>query len=260
VNRATDEGEMVLICKRASIIILIAIILLSGGNVGADDSDQNSDEFTPLFGKMIKLQPISCPDNDTCICLKLSTKTALFQPLRYTYSKWCPEKTDNSHPSIGLWSVTNYNEDWIKVEEGPYSFGKMHGKWIGWYPDGAKEGESSWRNGKQVGNMAAWHEKGQLKAKGFFKNGEMHGKWIQWYPNGTKKLEHYYNNGKWEGLYTSWYDNGQIHAKKFFKNNKKDGEWLDWNRDGQLIKKTIWENGNLISEKEIKPETANTKN
>ena len=45
----------------------------------------------------------------------------------------------------------------------------------------------------QNDTLRYYHEKGQLKDIGIFKNGKEHGKFISWWKNGNvKKMEYYY--------------------------------------------------------------------
>ena len=98
----------------------------------------------------------------------------------------------------------------------------------------------------------SWDQAGNKVDDGHFLNGKMDGQWIGWHPNGVKAAESNYSDGKQIGSFTTWHDNGRVEVKGQHKDDKANGEWLYWDKTGKLIKKLIWDNGNLISKLEIK--------
>ena len=49
------------------------------------------------------------------------------------------------------------------------------------------------------GEFYDWHNDGQMKAKGIYKDGKPEGEWISWYDNGPLKSKGIYKDGKQEG-------------------------------------------------------------
>jgi len=66
----------------------------------------------------------------------------------------------------------------------------------------------------------SWHEKGQKKHEGNWKDGKQDGLWTEWHENGQKQSETNYKDGKQDGLWLGWHENGQ----KAYEANFKDGE------------------------------------
>ena len=75
----------------------------------------------------------------------------------------------------------------------PFHDEPLTGKYIGWYENGQKKSESTYRNGKQVGLI------------------------VERYENGQKKTEENYKDGKLDGLSTEWYENGQKDSASTYK-------------------------------------------
>ena len=80
-----------------------------------------------------------------------------------------------------------------------------------------------------------WYENGQKQSEVTFKDGKINGLVTYWYENGEKKSEGTYRNGKKDGLFTWWYGNG----KKEYEGTYKDGKKIsvkEWNEDGSVKK------------------------
>ncbi len=52
-----------------------------------------------------------------------------------------------------------------------YKDGKYEGLQTGWYENGLKIGESNWKDGKPEGLVTEWYENGQKKSEGNYKDG-----------------------------------------------------------------------------------------
>ena len=84
------------------------------------------------------------------------------------------------------------------------------------------------RDGKQYigdsdlpfsGIAVAWHENGQKKVEGTFKDGLGNGGFRDFHPNGQKWIEGTYKDGKREGIWSKWDEDG----KKTMQSTFKDG-------------------------------------
>ena len=85
-----------------------------------------------------------------------------------------------------------------------------------------------------TGKVFDFHESGQKKLDGKYRNGLRNGKWTYWAENGKKVKEETYKDGKEDGLWTWWYENGQKKEEVTFK----DGEMISgkkWNKDGSVM-------------------------
>ena len=93
------------------------------------------------------------------------------------------------------------------------------GVYITTYPNGQKQEEINYKDGKQEGLVTKWYENGQKQSERNYKDGKQEGLGIVWYENGQKESEGNYKDDKPEGLVTSWYENGQKKSEV----NYKDG-------------------------------------
>ena len=55
-----------------------------------------------------------------------------------------------------------------------------------------------------------YHENGQLKSEGNFKDNKKEGLWKWYYENSQLKYEGIFKDGKQEGLWKWYYENGQL--------------------------------------------------
>ena len=77
-----------------------------------------------------------------------------------------------------------------------------------------------------------WHQNGQLKVKGQYKNNKKDSLWISYYPNGTKQSENYYSNNMLHGNTVTYYENGNPRYRGFYLEGEKHGKWLFWDLEG----------------------------
>ena len=94
---------------------------------------------------------------------------------------------------------------YLKGSDAPYT-----GKVYGLYPNGHKEYETDFWNGKKDGIDTAWYE------------------------NGNKKEEAIWKNGKQDDLQTRWYENGQKKGEATFKDDELISGKL-WNSKGEPV-------------------------
>ena len=73
------------------------------------------------------------------------------------------------------------------------------------------------------GLLTGWYENGQKKEEITYKDGKQDGLWTGWYANGQKKYEGTRKDGGKEGLHTGWYENGQKSQEETYKDGKLDG-------------------------------------
>jgi antitoxin component YwqK of YwqJK toxin-antitoxin module len=142
-----------------------------------------------------------------------------------------------------------------KQSEGHYRDGKKEGKQTHWYENGQKKEEG---NVKVVGKYSLvhgkwneWHENGQMKSEGNYKDGMMVGKWTHWYENGQKKAEGNVKDGKVDGKRTMWYENGNKKLRDYNQDGMEHGRQTSWDFNGYIIEEKIYRNGELIKTIEI---------
>ena len=117
---------------------------------------------------------------------------------------------------------------YLKGSDTPYT-----GKVYVLYPNGQKEYETNYKDGKADGLQTEWYENGQNKEEITFKNGEPDVLQTRWYENGQKKNEANIKDGKLDGLWSEWYENGQKKGETNYKDGKGDGLALEWHENGQ---------------------------
>ena len=79
---------------------------------------------------------------------------------------------------------------YLKDSETPYS-----GKVYALHPNGQKDYEINYKDGKPDGLQLAWHENGQKAVEGNFKDGKLDGPSVMWHKNGQKKGEANFKDG-----------------------------------------------------------------
>jgi len=147
------------------------------------------------------------------------------------FKKYCVvEFYDNGQ----LKCVKNKNED-----------GEWDGLHYGWYNNGEKRYERTYKDGKQDGVETWWdkYENGQKNSEGTYKDGVEHGLWTTWFENGQKRFEITFKDGKEDGLITSWFENGQKRFETTFKDGLQDGLTTVWNVNGQKEKEGTFKDG-----------------
>jgi antitoxin component YwqK of YwqJK toxin-antitoxin module len=117
---------------------------------------------------------VTCPDGETGL---LTTFTEKALSLRYHSGRWCP-KSEPKDGRINQWKFTSYDEAGRKIDEGEYLEGKMHGRWISWYPNGVKKDEGYYLNGEPIGSYISWHDNGEIAVTGNYLDGKQDGIWV----------------------------------------------------------------------------------
>jgi antitoxin component YwqK of YwqJK toxin-antitoxin module len=85
-----------------------------------------------------------------------------------------------------------------------------------------------------TGLLVEYYPNGQKEKEGTYKDGKPEGPATSWYESGQKQMEGTYKDGKRDGLST-WYENGQ----KKREGTYKDGEVIDsksWDKNGNRVK------------------------
>ena len=79
---------------------------------------------------------------------------------------------------------------YLKGSDTPYT-----GKVYQLYPNGQKEYETDFWNGKEDGLWMSWHKNGKKQGEGYYKDGKMSGLQLMWHENGQKSSEVNYKDG-----------------------------------------------------------------
>ena len=101
-----------------------------------------------------------------------------------------------------------------------------------WHENGQKRWEGTYKNGEQDGVWTYWYENGQKSEEKTYKDGEeIDSTDWEYYSNGQKKKEQTWKDGEMDGKWTKWYENGQKRYEETYKDGKEI-EWTWWDEDG----------------------------
>jgi antitoxin component YwqK of YwqJK toxin-antitoxin module len=132
-----------------------------------------------------------------------------------------PEPTGDVHgfeekyPSGGLkakWSA-RVTRDGRYLLDGPQTF---------WYRNGQRQWETTWRDGRKIGDETYWRSDGKKKWTREHK-GDGSSVWTQYWPDGKKKAESTWRNFKCDGISTVWEKNGKVISRTEFADGEKVG-------------------------------------
>ena len=119
----------------------------------------------------------------------------------------------------------------------------LDGKCKEWHENGQKKCEGLYKDGKRDGKWTEWYDNEQTKSEKSYKDGKRDGKWTEWYMNGHKQSEKSYKDGKHDMKYIRWYFNGHKEFERSYKNGKEDGKWIKWYNNGQKVLEQSYKDG-----------------
>jgi len=98
--------------------------------------------------------------------------------------------------------------------------------WSEFHNTGEFKGKGVYKEGFRTGDWEFFYASGKIEQKGKYdKKGKMQGSWKWYYEKGTLWREEIYVNGKREGQLTDYTEDGKIILQGNFVDNKKDGLW-----------------------------------
>lgn len=83
------------------------------------------------------------------------------------------------------------------------------------------------------GPYLEYHESGEIKIVGEYKNGLRSGLWSSWFTNGELQSELNYINGLEEGVYKVFHSNGNLKIKGFYTKGKASSVWIFFDENGK---------------------------
>jgi antitoxin component YwqK of YwqJK toxin-antitoxin module len=92
---------------------------------------------------------------------------------------------------------------------------------------------------------------GEKQEEGGYLDGKREGKWTYWHENGNKWSEGFYHAGMNEGKSTVWFENGEMQYTGFYKSDKPDGKWVFYSSNGKKVKEVIYTEGKKTEETEF---------
>ncbi|MDB4551512.1 toxin-antitoxin system YwqK family antitoxin [Akkermansiaceae bacterium] len=152
----------------------------------------------------------------------------------------CGEKKseDVNHDELEVREGVAY----LKNSDSPYT-----GKVFEFHDNGQKKSEGNYKDGKQDGHDVTWYDNGQKRSEGNYKDGKLHGDVRGWHENGQKMENATYKKGKPDGRSLAWHENGQMKSETNWKNGQIDGTLTLWHKNGKKMLQGAVKGGKHIS-------------
>jgi hypothetical protein len=107
------------------------------------------------------------------------------------------------------------------------SIRKRIGIWHEYHNTGEFRAKGVYKEGKRIGNWEFFYSSGSLEQKGGYnKKGNEQGPWIWFYESGKTMRQENYVNGNREGELIDYNELGEVILKGNYSNNNKEGLWL----------------------------------
>ena len=106
------------------------------------------------------------------------------------------------------------------------------GIWSEFHNTGEFRGKGMYKEGNRIGEWEFYYASGKLEQKGKYdKKGRTQGSWKWYYENGKLMREENYVNGKRDGELKDYDDEGNLAVQINFVDNRKEGKWLYQSKD-----------------------------
>lgn len=158
-----------------------------------------------------------------------------------------------------------YYENGELRQKGEYRQGRVQGRWVWYYKDGNLRREEEYRRGREDGVSIEYDPTGRTLAKGqyidglkdgpweyrigdytikgSYLEGEKDGSWLGIYDNGKKRFTGSFQAGYPIKKHRYFFRNGQLSQEGKYSSGRKDGEWRRMDEDGEVILRTIYDQG-----------------
>lgn len=107
-----------------------------------------------------------------------------------------------------------------KSKQATYKNGIKHGQDLKWFPDGMLSYEANYVKGQREGTVTTWWKTGGLRSESLYLKGRLHGLQRQWYASGGLFKEMNMIAGRAFGMQRSWRENGKIYNNYEVKNGR----------------------------------------
>jgi antitoxin component YwqK of YwqJK toxin-antitoxin module len=118
-----------------------------------------------------------------------------------------------------------------------------HGPDWRWFETGQIWIQRTWRDGKQNGPYAEWHQSGCEKQRGAFVDDQRDGHWLTWYETAAPYFDRGWKQGKLDGPSREWYPSGRLKVDSVWKDGVQDGPWRVFWASGQASQLGLYVNG-----------------
>ena len=110
--------------------------------------------------------------------------------------------------------VMNGKDDWWEASPAAYQFTgtrTQHGPTFSWHNNGQPKMKGQYRNGLRLGQFTWWHSNGQKALQGAYNDeGSKVATWTWWHPNGIKSIQGNYTDDNPAGEWTWWDESGRV--------------------------------------------------
>lgn len=173
--------------------------------------------------------------------------TAGYPPIHYEFNEaWVWSDAADVTPESSGGEVKNFSE---KYSDGklkstwsaricPNGRYLLHGELIDYYPDGSKQHQALYENGRKTGGETYWSKDGQIEWMWQRDLKKKQGIWTQYWPNGNKKVESVWN------IKPEARD-----LKREFNGYVADGPSKHWDESGNLVETYQFKKGILVEDK-----------
>lgn len=175
---------------------------------------------------------------------------------------------DGSYFDLTFWGGSYFEQDRV-IRSADQPDDGRYGSFTSYYPDGTKEIEGNFLQGKQDGQWQWWYPTGELLMKGHYQNSLREGAWELWHATNPyhSTLKHrlaqkgLYEHGRREGVWLSWHANGQQLLERHYHKGWSTGSWAVWDEYGKKYEEGVFQNAkgvvnrwNIYSKGQIKQE------
>jgi antitoxin component YwqK of YwqJK toxin-antitoxin module len=126
----------------------------------------------------------------------------------------------NGKNRVGEWLFYHKKSNAVMSME-HYVDGKLHGKKLTYFPNGAITEEISYENGVMQGDNLYYSPEGTLLKKLRYSNDELHGEATYYDAYGNVTIKGYYKNGKKHGLW-QYFKDGKVEIEETFPKPKNN--------------------------------------
>lgn len=110
----------------------------------------------------------------------------------------------------------------------------------------------NYKMGKKYGKSIVYFPEGKISEEKMFRNDTLDGPFKQYYSDGKTKGEGAYKKNEFTGKCTYYYPDGEIAATGVYDDKgRKKGVWLYKTAEGKIQSREVWENGRILSGKEL---------
>lgn len=93
----------------------------------------------------------------------------------------------------------------------------------------------------RIGIWKEYHNTGEFRAKGVYKEGNRTGDWEFFYASGALEQKGKYDKkGRAQGIWKWYYEDGKLWREESYVNGKREGEMIDYEEDGRVLTKGNW--------------------